>query len=163
MNCPYCGSRRVVVSSGEYVCADCGSVLGPVLYVPLTKLPPYDNTIKKLSIKILLYKLNKEVITSTPIKINQKEKIKKYIESLSKDLEAPEEVLLEAFEVVESIDRRKIQGKNPKVLAAAIFYLVSNRRRLIYDKDAIAKRLGVSKLSVRDAATFLRRICKDLR
>ncbi|MEM3326354.1 MAG: cyclin family protein, partial [Thermoproteus sp.] len=142
--------------------ADCGSVLGPVLYVPRAKLPLYDSAVKKLSIKILLYELNKEV-TSTPVGVNQKEKIKRYIETLSKDLEAPKEVLLEAFKVVESIDRRKIQGKNPRVLAAAIFYLVSNRRRLIYDKDAIAKRLGVSKLSVRDAATFLRRICKDLR
>ncbi|WP_069807174.1 TFIIB-type zinc ribbon-containing protein [Vulcanisaeta thermophila] len=30
MRCTYCGSERVVERNGEYVCMDCGTVLGPV-------------------------------------------------------------------------------------------------------------------------------------
>ena len=31
LQCPYCQSTNVVVADGEYVCRDCGTVLGPVV------------------------------------------------------------------------------------------------------------------------------------
>ena len=162
MNCPYCGSTKIVVSRGEYVCAECGSVIGPVLYIPYQKIQ-LDNHIKKISLKILLYKLNKETIYNVKAKINIKEKIKQYIEELYNDLDAPNDVLSEALSILNTIDKKKIQGKNPRVVAATIFYLISNKHGLSYDKDLIAKRLGISKLSIRDTATYLRKICRELR
>lgn len=162
MECPYCGSSRITVSAGEYVCAECGSVIGPVLYAPLQKIR-LDDRIKKASLKILLYKLNNETINNVKVKINLKEKIRGYIEELHRDLEAPSYVLAEAVMVLDLINKRRIQGKNPRVLAATIFYLVANKHGLSYDKDLIAKRLGVSKLSIRDTATYLRKLCKELR
>ncbi|MGC8582864.1 MAG: TFIIB-type zinc ribbon-containing protein [Thermoproteus sp.] len=161
MICPYCRSPRIVVSNGEYVCAECGSVVGPVLYVPRQNVQtPY--VIRKISLKFLLYRLNKETIIYSN-KIKYKEKIKQYIELLVKDLEAPIYVLDSSIKILESIDKRKIQGKNPRVIAATIFYLVSNRYGLSYDKENIAKRLNISKLSIRDTAVYLRKICKELR
>jgi transcription initiation factor TFIIIB Brf1 subunit/transcription initiation factor TFIIB len=161
MICPYCGSSRVAVSSGEYVCTDCGSVIGPVLYVPRRNIQiPID--IKKISLKFLLYKLNKETIIYSK-NVKYKDRIKQYIESLAKDLDAPGYILNTSIKVLESIDKRKIQGKNPRVVAGTIFYLVSNRYGLSYDKNNIAKRLNISKLSIRDTAVYLKKICKELR
>lgn len=137
-------------------------MVGPVLYAPLQKAQ-IDVRIKRISLKILLFKLNEETIKDANIKINLKEKIKKYIEELHKDLGAPGYVLAEAIAVLDLINKRRIQGKNPRVVAATIFYLIANKHGLSYDKDLVAKRLGISKLSIRDTATYLRKLCKELR
>ncbi|BDR91171.1 TFIIB-type zinc ribbon-containing protein [Vulcanisaeta souniana] len=41
MKCPYCGSSRIIERDGEYVCMDCGSVLGSVyVYDTYTQSSP---------------------------------------------------------------------------------------------------------------------------
>ena len=45
MQCPYCGSQRVIESDGEYVCINCGTVLGSVyVYDTYTQASPLTDS-----------------------------------------------------------------------------------------------------------------------
>ena len=43
LKCPYCRSTDIVVD-GEYVCRECGTVLGPVYLPPIVELAPAKQT-----------------------------------------------------------------------------------------------------------------------
>lgn len=158
MRCSYCGSDDIIISSGEYVCRKCGSVLGPVLYVPRIKYIQLERN-KDIASKILLIQLNQKVIEK---KYSYSEKILMYIKVLCRELDLPEEVFRSSIQVLKDINKVKIQGKNPKVIAATIVYLISNKFKLNINKEQIARRLGISKLTIRDTATQLRKLCKEL-
>lgn len=139
---------------GEYVCRSCGSVIGPVLYAPRLKIEDVRPLLRRASASILLASLNEEA--RGELKVSVEERIRRYIEEVAEALGIPE-AAKKALELYDVIGKRRIQGKNPRVVAGALLYIAVNEYKLSIDKAAIANRLGISKLSIRDTATRLRR------
>ena len=66
-------------------------------------------------------------------------------------------VAVTALEIFKRLDKRVYQGRSPRVVAAALAYIAAERLGLYTHKRVIAEILNVSKLSIRDTATRLRR------
>lgn len=153
MQCLYCGSSNIIISNGEYVCRICGSVLGPVLYFPRPR--QREEIRRRAAVKILLNILNEETRKGGPYRAE--ERMRKYLEELAAAFSIPQHIVEYAEGLYKSLDKRKIQGKNPRVLAGTLVYIAINEYKLNIDKSAIANKLNISKLSIRDTATLIRK------
>lgn len=150
MNCPYCKSGNIVLVDGEYVCKDCGSVIGPEVVPPRVKqviaLIP-----KRRTVLVLLEKETKE-----SVKRRYSDVVEFYVARIADEL-GRKDVGVVAMEIFKRIDKRVYQGKSPRVIAAAISYLAAEQLGFYVHKQTIAKILGISKFSIRDTASRLRR------
>jgi transcription initiation factor TFIIIB Brf1 subunit/transcription initiation factor TFIIB len=155
MRCPYCDSDDIIDVDGEYVCRSCGSVIGPVLYAPRLKIEDVRPLLRRTAASILLASLNDEAKGLGP-RVSVEERIRRYIEEVAEAL-GISEAAKRALELYGAIGKRRVQGKNPRVVAGALLYIAVNEYKLSIDKAAIANRLGVSKLSIRDTATHLKK------
>ena len=151
--CPYCQSTNVV-AGGEYVCRDCGTVLGPALLPPVPeKTPPALLRHTAARYRLIMLALEREDKKS--VKRRYGEVVKMYLDKIAEALGA--EVAAVALEIFNSLDKRVYQGKSPRVIAATLAYLAAERLGLYTHKRVIAEILNVSKFSIRDTATRLRR------
>ncbi|MGB9703959.1 MAG: TFIIB-type zinc ribbon-containing protein [Pyrobaculum sp.] len=150
MNCPYCKSENIVLVDGEYVCKDCGSVIGPEVVPPRVK----QISVATLKRRVVLILLEKE--TKEGVKKRYGEVVEFYITKIASEL-GREDVGKVAMEMFRKLDKRIYQGKSPRVIAAALSYLAAEQIGFYVHKQVIAKILGVSKFSIRDTASRLRR------
>ena len=81
--------------------------------------------------------------------------LKEHLDKIAKAL--GDEVATVALEIFQRLDKRVYQSKSPRVVAATLAYLAAERLGIYVRKSTIAAILGVSKLSIRDTATCLRR------
>ncbi|MFN7105135.1 MAG: TFIIB-type zinc ribbon-containing protein [Pyrobaculum sp.] len=149
MNCPYCKSDKIVLIHGEYVCTNCGTVVGYEMVAPRTT---YETPIRREK-KIVLF-LSKE--SKISIKKRYSELVKIYMEKICKEIKR-EDIAQEAFKLFTELDKRIWQGKNPRVVAAALVYLAAERRQLYLHKQKIAKILNISKYTIRDTVSKIRK------
>ena len=162
--CPYCQSTNIA-ADGEYVCRDCGAVLGPVLmpprqtpparYKPAPLTPAGRRLMKILKEEAAGRENVKRVESVKPIKRRYLDMVKEHLDKIADALGA--EVAAVALEIFQRLDKRVYQGKAPKVIAAALAYLAAERLGLHVRARTIARILNVSKYSVRDTAWRLRR------
>lgn len=150
MKCPYCQSENIVLTDGEYVCRDCGTVLGPEL------MPPKPKQVLPIAVRHKLVLLVLEQESKRSIKKKYGEIVRLYIGKVAEALGRPE-VATVAMEIFQRLDKRVYQGKSPRVIAAAVTYLAAERLGLYIHKQVIAKILNVSKFSIRDTVSRLRR------
>ena len=148
--CPYCQSTNVV-AVGEYVCRDCGTVIGPVLVPP--RQPPSPPLRHAAARYRLIMALGREDKRSA--KRRYSEIVKMHLDKIAEALGA--EVAVTALEIFKRLDKRVYQGRSPRVVAAALAYIAAERLGLYVHKRVIAKILNVSKFSIRDTATCLRK------
>jgi transcription initiation factor TFIIIB Brf1 subunit/transcription initiation factor TFIIB len=150
VDCPYCRSENIVLVDGEYVCKDCGSVIGPEVVPPRVK--QINIIIPKRRIMLIL--LEKE--TKEGVKKRYGEVVEFYITKITSEL-GREDIGKAAMKMFRKLDKRIYQGKSPRVIAAALFYLAAEQFGFYVHKQTIAKILGISKFSIRDTASRLRK------
>ncbi len=137
-SCPFCGSRDVVEDNGEYVCRSCGSVLGFAVYVEPAR-PPARRVVVELPAK--RYTLYRNAVLV-------------YLRRLESALRA--NALSKAVELFEKLDKRVYQGRSPRTIAAALYYLAVGDPGVVRRSD-VAAVLGINKYTVRDMAMKLRK------
>jgi transcription initiation factor TFIIIB Brf1 subunit/transcription initiation factor TFIIB len=150
MICPYCKSDKIILNeNGEYVCTDCGTVVGYELVLPRVKL---EMPLRRES-RLLVF-LQRE--TKETVKRKYSELVRFYVAKTARELGRPdlEHVALSTFQ---GLDKRVYQGKNPRVLAAALVYMAAEKTGYHIHKQQIALLLNISKFSIRDTVTKLRR------
>lgn len=149
MKCTYCNSDKVILVDGEYVCTECGTVVGYEALPPIvTKVQP----IKKIKqILMILEKEKREII-----KTKYSDIVKYYIAKICRELGSPE-LEREALELLSTIDKRVWQGKSPRVIAASLVYLAAERLNYHFHKRQIGEIVKVSKFSIRDTVVKLRK------
>jgi len=149
MKCTYCNSDKVILVDGEYVCTECGTVVGYEALPPIiTKVKP----IKKIKqMLIILEKEKKEII-----KTKYSNVVKYYIVKICRELKSPE-LEREAIKLFSTIDKRAWQGKSPRVVAASLVYLAAERLNYHINKRQIGEIVNVSKFSIRDTVVKLRK------
>ena len=145
---PYCHSANVV-AVGEYVCRDCGTVVGPVFMPPLLKEAPRPPP----RYRLIMTALERESRRS--VRRMYSEVVKMHLDKVSKALGA--EVAAVALETFKRLDRRVYQEKSPRVVAAALAYIAAERLGIYVHKRTIAEILKVSKFTIKDTAWRLRR------
>jgi transcription initiation factor TFIIIB Brf1 subunit/transcription initiation factor TFIIB len=136
-SCRYCGSRDIVVDGGEYICRSCGSVLGFAVYVESAQ-PPARRVVVKLPVK--RYTLYRNAVLV-------------YLQRLESALRAG--ALERAVELFNRLDRRVYQGRRPKTVAAALYYLAGDPR--IVKRSDVAAVLSINERTVRDMTERLRK------
>ncbi|ABP51678.1 MULTISPECIES: TFIIB-type zinc ribbon-containing protein [Pyrobaculum] len=149
MICPYCKSTNITLADGEYVCRDCGTVLGPEMLPPRLRQVP----VPVHKGKIVLTILEKE--DKTTIKKRYSELVEHYVAKIAAAL-ARKDLEMVALEIFRNLDKRVYQGKTPKAIAAALVYLAAERAGIHIYKQTIARILGISKFTIRDTVTRLR-------
>jgi len=168
MGCPVCGSRAVVSPDGEYVCVECGTVLGPVYMWPVSRIE------ERLAEKAA--QLSKElravmVRRGAPLRgwlelegarawLEQKrrltawippsKRVEYYIEAAAAKLGLGRAAFEGALALYRGLDRRALVGKSPRVVAAVIYAATCT------PAHAAAEALGVSPISVRETVRRLR-------
>ena len=148
--CPYCQSTNVA-AGGKYVCRDCGTVLGPVLMPPRQPPPtPLRHAAARYRLIMALEREDKR-----NVRRRYSEIVKMHLGKIAEALGA--EVAAVALEMFRSLDRRVYQGRSPRVVAASLAYIAAERLGIYVHKRTIAEILNVSKFSIRDTATRLRR------
>jgi len=149
VRCPYCNSDKVILVDGEYVCTECGTVVGYEALPPMvTKIKP----IKKIrQILIILEKEKKEII-----KTKYSDIVKYYIAKICREL-GSQELEKETLKLFSAIDKRAWQGKSPRVIAASLVYLAAERLNYHIHKRQIGEIVNVSKFSIRDTVVKLRK------
>jgi len=155
MECPYCKSNRVIVNdNGEYVCADCGTVLGFML------MPPRAEFRAPLRMGHLGMgrRVEKDIEDSGKFIFKKKygELVRLHLAKAAKKLDCPG-LDQEALSIFSRIDKRVYQSKNPRAIAAALVYIAAEKRGLNISKPQIAMALNISKFTVRDMVRRLRR------
>jgi len=134
VKCWYCGSERVALVDGEWVCTDCGTVLG-------CEVRPLKWAEKALKV------LERE--SRTTLRAKYSLIVEHYIYAVCRRLGEP--ALVEsALALFRSLPKTAWQGKSPRTVAAAVVYLVASR--LGYTRRAVADAAKVSPYSVRDVA-----------
>jgi len=164
MGCPYCKSDRIVVNdNGEYVCADCGTVLGFTLMPP--RLAPGELRAplrmgNPLGIDPLGIdrRIEKDIESGGKFVFKKRygELVRLYLAKAAKKLGRPE-LERAAWSLFIKIDKRVYQSKNPRAVAAALVYMAAEERGLNIPKSQIAVILNVSKFTVRDMVRRLKR------
>ncbi|AAL63960.1 TFIIB-type zinc ribbon-containing protein [Pyrobaculum aerophilum] len=156
MKCPYCQSMNITLADGEYVCRDCGTVLGPEV------VPPRPRQVLPVPVRHKLIMLALEQENKKSIKKKYSEMVKMYTGKVAEALGVPE-VTVVALQIFQRLDKRIYQGKSPRVIAAAVAYLAAERLGIYIHKQVIAKILGVSKFSIRDTASRLRKYVPNIK
>jgi len=137
MRCWYCGSEKVALVDGEYVCTECGTVLGYEVRPPKWA----ERALRAL-----------ERETRATLRVKYSAIVEHYIYTVCRRLGEPE--LAEgALALFRSLPKTAWQGKSPRTVAAAVVYLAAGR----YTKRAVAEAAKVSPLSVRDVALKLKK------
>jgi len=148
--CQYCKSDKIILNeNGEYVCTNCGTVIGYELVLPRAK--PEMPLRRGSRLVIFLERETREMV-----KRRYSELVKFYVAKVARELGRPdlERVALATFQ---GLDKRVYQGKNPRVLAAALVYMAAEKTGYHIHKQQIALLLNISKFSIRDTVTKLRR------
>ncbi|MEM4754821.1 transcription initiation factor IIB family protein [Pyrobaculum sp.] len=128
--CPYCQSANVV-AVGEYVCRDCGTVIGPVFMPPLLKEEPQPPP----RYRLIMAALEREGRRS--VRRRYSEIVEMYLNKVSKALGA--EVAAVALEMFKRLDKRVYQSRSPRVVAATLAYLAAERLGIYVHKRVIAE------------------------
>ncbi|MEM1888752.1 MAG: transcription initiation factor IIB family protein [Pyrobaculum sp.] len=149
MICTYCKSDKIVLVEGEYVCTECGTVVGYELMPPVVKHIISIRRENRIFIK--LEKEKREII-----KKKYSEIVKFYIEKIC-SVVGGESVRTKACDLFKNLDKRVYQGKNPRVLAASLVYLAAESLGMHIPKQSIAKVLSISKFTIRDTVSRLRK------
>lgn len=137
MRCWYCGSERVVLADGEYVCAECGTVLGYELRPPRWA-------------ERALRALEREAKAALRAKYSLI--VECYIYAICRRLGEPG-LAEKALALFRSLPRTAWQGKSPRTVAAAVVYLAAGR----LTKRTVADAAKVSPYSIRDVAGELKK------
>jgi len=167
MACPTCGSKAVVVSpNGEYVCAECGTVLGPVYMWPIHgKDQRLAEKAAELSKGLRVVLVKRGVPLSEWLELGgagewprrvadwvpPSKRVEYYIEATSAKLGLSKATVEEALVLYRRLERRALVGKSPRVVAAAVIYAAT-----CTPARAAAKALGVSPISVKEAVRRLK-------
>jgi len=170
MACPTCGNKAVVVSpDGEYVCVECGTVLGPVYMWPIRG---YDQRLAEKAaelskgLRVVLVKRGVPLREWLELGIGREQlwqerkaaawippskRVEYYIEAAAAKLGLGRAALEEALALYRRLERRALVGKSPRVVAAAVIYAAT-----CTPARAAAEALGVSPISVKDTVRKLR-------
>jgi len=164
MGCPVCGGRAVVVSpDGEYVCVECGTVLGPVYMWPIRRV---DERLAEKAAE--LSKGLRAVLVKRGIPLREwlelegarawleqkrrlaawippSKRVEYYVEAAAAKLGLGRSALEGALALYRGLERRALVGKSPRVMAAAVIYAAT-----CTPARAAAEALGVSPISVKD-------------
>jgi len=169
MGCPVCGGRAVVVSpDGEYVCAQCGTVLGPVYMWPVRRV---DERLAEKATE--LWKVLRAVLVKRGVPLREwlelggakgrlrqgwradwvppSKRVEYYIEAAAAKLGLSRAALEEALALYRRLERRALVGKSPRVVAAAVVYAAT-----CTPARAAAEALGVSPITVKQTVRKLR-------
>jgi len=137
VRCWYCGSERVALVGGEYVCTECGTVLGYELRPPRWA----EKALKAL-----------EREAKAALRAKYSLIVEHYIYAVCRRLGEPW-LAERALALFRSLPRTAWQGKSPRTVAAAVVYLAAGR----YTKRSVADAAKVSPHSVRDVAGELKK------
>lgn len=151
MRCTYCKSEKITLSNGEYVCTSCGTVLGPELVAPIVVVNLQPSR-KSRQIVIKLAEEKRETV-----RIRYGELVRYYIGKAALSFPQSQEVEKIAIALFEKVDKLKIQGKSPRVVAAALVYLALEKLGQDIPKQKIGDILKVSKYTIRDTIPKLRK------
>jgi len=170
MACPTCGGRAVVVSpDGEYVCAQCGTVLGPVYMWPIRRIDerlaekaavlskglraalvkkgiPLREWLELGGVRELVEQRRRFAAWIPPSK-----RVEYYIEAAAAKLGLSKAATEEALALYRGVERRVLVGKSPRVVAAAVIYAATCTPARV-----AADALGVSPISVKETARRLK-------
>jgi len=158
----------VVSPEGEYVCVQCGTVLGPVYMWPIRV---YDKRLAEKAAE--LSKGLKAVLVKRGVPLREwlelgdtrgrpwqvwradwvppSKRVEYYIEAAAAKLGLGRAALEEALALYRRLERRALVGKSPRVVAAAVIYAAT-----CTPARAAAEALGVSPISVRETVRKLR-------
>jgi len=163
-----CGSKAVVVSpDGEYVCVECGTVLGPVYMWPIRRV---DERLAEKAAQ--LSKGLRAVLVKRGVPLREwvelggvrerprqvwradwvppSKRVEYYIEATAAKLGLSRTALEGALALYRGLERRALAGKSPRVVAAAMIYAAT-----CTPARAAAEALGVSPISVRETVRKL--------
>jgi len=169
MGCPVCGNKAVVVSpEGEYVCVQCGTVLGPVYMWPIRYI---DERLAEKAAE--LSKGLRAVLVKRGVPLREwlelgyagekrrqrwradwvppSKRVEYYIEFTATKLGLSKATVEEALALYRGVERRALAGKSPRVVAAAVIYAAT-----CTPARAAAEALGVSPISVKETARRLK-------
>jgi len=155
----------VVSPEGEYVCAQCGTVLGPVYMWPIRG---YDQRLAEKAaelskgLRVLLVKRGvplrewlelggareRQGVTTW---IPPSKRVEYYIEAAAARLGLGKAAVEGALALYRGVERRALAGKSPRVVAAAVIYAAT-----CTPARAAAEALGVSPISVKDTVRKLK-------
>jgi len=146
--CWFCGSERVVVADGQYVCSNCGTVLGVVYVAPRVAAElrrraeegPRRQEPPRREKRPLRFS---DVIESL---------IGTFATRLAREPREAEALRREALRLFRSLPRTAWQGKSPRTVAAAVLYMVSGRT-----VGEVERATGVAKSAISTAARALAR------
>ena len=158
MECPYCKSDKVITNNnGEYVCADCGTVLGFTLMPPRLALGELRAPLRMGHPLGMGRYIEKDIENRKFVfKKRYGELVQSYLAKTAKKLGRPE-LEQAAWSLFIKIDKRVYQSKNPRAVVAALMYIAAEKRGLNIPKSQIAVILNISKFTVRDMVRRLRR------
>ena len=172
LKCPYCRSTNIA-AEGEYVCRECGTVLGPVSLPPIVELAPAKqaSASRKPASPVpaplrRAFEWYREYVATLEQEGRRRVK-RRYLDMVKMHLDKIAVVLGDrvatvALEIFQRLDKRAYQSKSPRVVAAALAYLATRRLGLYTHKRVIAEILNVSKFSIKDTAwRFKRHLQKE--
>jgi len=158
----------VVSPDGEYVCVECGTVLGPVYMWPICvndkRLVEKAAELSK-GLRAVLVKRGVPLREWLELGIRRErpwqgwradwvppsKRVEYYIEATAAKLGLGRSALEEALALYRGLERRALVGKSPRVIAAAVIYAAT-----CTPARAAAEALGVSPVSVKDTVRKLR-------
>jgi len=169
MGCPTCGSKAVVVSpEGEYVCVECGTVLGPVYMWPIRRV---DERLAEKAAE--LSKGLRAVLVKRGVPLREwlelggvgewlrqgwradwvppSKRVEYYIEATAAKLGLSRATVEKALALFRGLERRALVGKSPRVVAAAVIYAAT-----CTPARAAAEALGVSPITVKQTVRKLK-------
>jgi len=146
--CWFCGSTVVVVTDGQYVCSSCGTVLGVVYVVPQVATELHSRVEQRPHRKEPLKREKRPLRLSDAIEFW----IGAYATLLAREPREAEALRREALRLFRSLPRTAWQGRRPRVVAAAVLYLVSGRTI-----GEVRHATGVAKSAISTAARALAR------
>ena len=167
LKCPYCHSTNIVVD-GEYVCRECGAVLGPVFLPPIVELAPAKQASASCKPASPVpaplrraFEWYREYMAILEQEGRRRVK-RRYLDMVREHLDKVAvafggKVVAVALEIFQRLDKRVYQAKSPRVVAATLAYLATQRLGMNVRKRAIAEIPGVSALSIRDTAYRFRK------
>jgi len=169
MTCPTCGNKAVVISpEGEYVCAQCGTVLGPVYVWPVRRV---DERLAEKAAELSRGLRAVLVKRGIPLRewlelggarerlrqgwradwVPPSKRVEYYVEVAVARLGLGRAAVEEALALYRRLERRALTGKSPRVVAAAVIYAAT-----CTPARAAAEALGVSPISVKDTVRKLK-------
>jgi len=157
----------VVSPDGEYVCVDCGTVLGPVYMWPIRvndqrlveKAAELSKGLRAVLVKrgvplrewLELGGAGERQRRRLAAWIPPSKRVEYYIEVVAAKLGLSRSTVEEALALYRGLERRALAGKSPRVVAAAMIYAATCTPARV-----AAEALGVSPISVKETVRKLR-------